>query len=482
MGCLFAHTQHGDSFSRAFLSGLDVHVRKELLALYHTPLPVDKPTIVVCHSEPGAWHPAHYHTSVCPLSSAAITIGRTMFETDRVPDGWPPRLQRMGEVWVPTQFHADIFVRSGGVDPSRIRVVPEAVDTHRFDPALHSPLPPHELRVPSDTFNFLSVFKWEHRKGWDALLSAFWAEFRGDERVALHVLTSSYHSSGDFSSAVQLHLRQAHDCQGMEQRMAEQLAHARDGRGFVGRAPSALDPSARLHDLELQRGGEGHVWHPTWWCVDMDETHTHAVAETRVMHVHANATDPAAVHVPTVHMQGTPQTVQLGEGQVGLYFRRPYSSLPQVRLVPTISDAKLPRLYASADAFVLPSRGEGWGRPHVEAMAMGLPIIATNWSGPTQFMTEENSIPLPTAGLRPVPDGPFAGHLMAEPSSTHLRQAMRTLRDDPPLARKLGSQAREDMLRQYSPAAVAQIVQAELDRVVHAAGLSRGSQPAREEL
>ena len=194
---LFVFLQHEDSFSRAFLAGLDVHIRKELLTLTHTPLPVDKPTIVVCHSEPGAWHPAHYHTSVCPLPSAATTIGRTIFETDRVPDGWPPRLQRMGEVRVPTQFHADIFARSGGVHPARICVIPEAVDTHRFDPALHSPLPPTELCVLSDTFNFLSVFKWEHRKGWDALLSAFWAE-----RVALHVLTSSYRSSGDFGGFI----------------------------------------------------------------------------------------------------------------------------------------------------------------------------------------------------------------------------------------------------------------------------------------
>jgi len=38
-----------------------------------------------------------------------------------------------------------------------------------------------------------------------------------------------------------------------------------------------------------------------------------------------------------------------------------------------ISQDKLRGLYAAADAFVLPSRGEGWGRPHVEAMAMALP-------------------------------------------------------------------------------------------------------------
>lgn len=54
----------------------------------------------------------------------------------------------------------------------------------------------------------------------------------------------------------------------------------------------------------------------------------------------------------------------------------------------------LPSLYRSASAFVLPSHGEGWGRPHVEAMSMGLPLIATNWSGPTAFMTEMNSYPL----------------------------------------------------------------------------------------
>ena len=28
-------------------------------------------------------------------------------------------------------------------------------------------------------------------------------------------------------------------------------------------------------------------------------------------------------------------------------------------------------------------------RPHVEAMSMGLPVIATNWSGPTAFLDDE---------------------------------------------------------------------------------------------
>ena len=52
-----------------------------------------------------------------------------------------------------------------------------------------------------------------------------------------------------------------------------------------------------------------------------------------------------------------------------------------------VPQERLPALLSAMDAFVLPSRGEGWGRPHVEAMAMGLPVIATNWSGPTEYVS-----------------------------------------------------------------------------------------------
>ena len=51
----------------------------------------------------------------------------------------------------------------------------------------------------------------------------------------------------------------------------------------------------------------------------------------------------------------------------------------------------MPRLYAGADAYVLPSRGEGWGRPYMEALAMGLPTIASRFSGNLEFMDDETS-------------------------------------------------------------------------------------------
>jgi glycosyltransferase involved in cell wall biosynthesis len=44
-----------------------------------------------------------------------------------------------------------------------------------------------------------------------------------------------------------------------------------------------------------------------------------------------------------------------------------------------IAAEQMPSLYKGADAFVLPSRGEGWGIPYMEAMAMALPTIGTKW-------------------------------------------------------------------------------------------------------
>ena len=58
-------------------------------------------------------------------------------------------------------------------------------------------------------------------------------------------------------------------------------------------------------------------------------------------------------------------------------------------MIPThISYEQYVGLYKAANAFVIPTRGEGWGMPITEAMSMGLPVIVTNWSGITAFVDE----------------------------------------------------------------------------------------------
>ena len=54
---------------------------------------------------------------------------------------------------------------------------------------------------------------------------------------------------------------------------------------------------------------------------------------------------------------------------------------------------------------------------------MGLPIITTNWSGPSQYLTAANSFALDIDGLVAAPNNMPSGHRWAEPSVAHLRQA-----------------------------------------------------------
>ncbi|WP_160160024.1 glycosyltransferase family 4 protein [Streptomyces sp. NBC_00080] len=95
-----------------------------------------------------------------------------------------------------------------------------------------------------------------------------------------------------------------------------------------------------------------------------------------------------------------------------------------------MSHAELAALYGRADAFVLPSRGEGWGRPFIESMLSGLPTIGPRWGGNLEFMNDGNSV-LVDGTLTPVlgraaEEWPyFTGHRWWEVSVDELRRAMR---------------------------------------------------------
>lgn len=287
----FTISHHGDSWNKDFVDGLD-EKEKKLLAKYDLLLKrPGYPRVSICHSEPGAWYTPNpaYHTSRCPNTFPHrggrlqfYKIGRTMFETDRLPTGWLPRLAYMDELWVPTEHMRRIFLQHR-VPPEKLFVVEEAVDTDFFSPqpkrAVH--YEKHQLhalqRLPANVFVFLFVGKFEARKGIDLLLQAYFAEFaKPADDVLLVFLTGAYHSSTDFETQI------------------DQLLHQRN----VTRTP------LRPNHLVLSN----------------------------------------------------------------------------------VRSAALPALYSFADVVVIPSHGEGWGRPHMEAMACGTPVIATNWSGPAAFI------------------------------------------------------------------------------------------------
>lgn len=57
----------------------------------------------------------------------------------------------------------------------------------------------------------------------------------------------------------------------------------------------------------------------------------------------------------------------------------------------SLAAAAMPSLYRSADAFVLPTRGEAWCRPVMEAMLMELPVIVTKWGGHMEYVRPRNA-------------------------------------------------------------------------------------------
>lgn len=71
---------------------------------------------------------------------------------------------------------------------------------------------------------------------------------------------------------------------------------------------------------------------------------------------------------------------------------RPEEDLPHVILYgKPIHERDMPKFYNACDAFALISRGEGFGLPYCEAGAIGLPVIASNCSGHSDFLKEDNS-------------------------------------------------------------------------------------------
>ena len=194
-------SQHGDSFSQEYFKSLTTNESKLMQKLdinynfqKYKQMKFNH-SIAICHSEPGAWSVpnAYYETVQCPPNGYDVKIGRTMFETNRLPDGWINRLNTMDEVWVPTLFSYDIFMNEG-VKQEKLRIIPEPVDTDFYSPKIienilqlhhqhkfkHSGL--QELinirkEFKNSAVFYLFVGKWEIRKGLKILLRAYFKEF-----------------------------------------------------------------------------------------------------------------------------------------------------------------------------------------------------------------------------------------------------------------------------------------------------------------
>lgn len=133
------------------------------------------------------------------------------------------------------------------------------------------------------------------------------------------------------------------------------------------------------------------------------------------------------------------------------------ATLPGTTLINrTLTRGEIYELQSACDCFVSLHRSEGFGLAIAECMYLGKPVIATDWSGTTDFVRASNACPvrcdLVTLDRT---HGPYAkGQTWAAPDIDHAAWWMQQLVADRSLARKLGDAARATIESEFSPAVI----------------------------
>jgi glycosyltransferase involved in cell wall biosynthesis len=78
----------------------------------------------------------------------------------------------------------------------------------------------------------------------------------------------------------------------------------------------------------------------------------------------------------------------------------------KIRIIPRQeSQQDVYQVMSQADCGVFPARAEGWNLEALEMLACGKQVIATNYSGHTEFLNEENSLLVDISELEDAQDG-----------------------------------------------------------------------------
>mgnify|MGYP001589612273 CR=1 FL=1 len=388
----------------------DVLRRLVITPLEYAAIPSTYVVVWVSHRQPDLYrsNPAYgYRTP-------DYFIGRSMYEFTKIPSSWPRAMQDVpNEVWVPSQWQADIF-REQGVPAAKLTVMPEPIDVNAYDPARYLPMEGREIdqlpeqrclfgkhprRPPSSvpknkvnkgqttTTRFLSHFKWEPRKGWTFLLQAYFDAFAPPPRNAT---TDASLKSGRIRPLVE-------EAGGADVELVILTSNP-----FVPQA-HAHDSVLPLRDVELFMQEHYDVIGASYETISSG-----AAGRSRN------------------------RTTSPGPPRPGLRTMRLADMPPVCIIASPLSEDDMKRLYMAADAFVLPTRGEGWGLPLMQAMALAVPTIGTAFGGQTTFMTPETSVLLQVERMEEVPEknvyGYEHGKRWAVPSVTQLVRILRLVR------------------------------------------------------
>jgi glycosyltransferase involved in cell wall biosynthesis len=123
----------------------------------------------------------------------------------------------------------------------------------------------------------------------------------------------------------------------------------------------------------------------------------------------------------------TAHLVIAGEGRLRAQVETYAGAHSNVRYLGRLSGEELTNSYGQADVLVLPSRSESWGLVVNEAMAAGMPVIATDRVGCVDDLVREGE----------------NGYVVPSASAARLSEAMRTFIEQPNTVALMGQKSRQ---------------------------------------
>ena len=122
----------------------------------------------------------------------------------------------------------------------------------------------------------------------------------------------------------------------------------------------------------------------------------------------------------------------VGDGPLRPQLESQSNQAPSIRFLGSISDTR--RLLKSLDLFILPSVNEGFGIAIIEAMAAGIPVIASKSGGIPEIMNSE-----------------LEGKLVPPANTLELKQAITTLIAEESLMKEMGAAGQRAVFERFTP-------------------------------
>ncbi|WP_235921350.1 glycosyltransferase family 4 protein [Lentzea tibetensis] len=164
------------------------------------------------------------------------------------------------------------------------------------------------------------------------------------------------------------------------------------------------------------------------------------------------------------------------------------ASVNGILITGDLTRAEMDSLLASCDVYASLHRSEGFGMGMAEAMSIGKPVVATGYSGNTDFMPP-GSAAMVGYTIRPITmadhryDERFAdwyrpGLLWAEPNVAQAAGWLRRLADSPALRARMGEAARQAIWERCSYEAVGKLIKSRVAEIYDSSSVRRASSAA----